>query len=604
MCIILTQEIIMGNQSFLELYTPNEDRLRREIQNIVDSYNNQWDIIAELTQNSVDGIRRWNNMYGFEKKHSIDIVIDQQNKGITISDSGCGIDPNKLPMLFIPGETDKANENDSIGEKGVGLKFVIFSSNGFTIDTLAKDGLYQCSINNSHKWVTASPNVSVPIIEGEQKEIKPQNQNDTHTKITITDIYNNDYLFSLSLERLEYLLRTKTAIGYTAKKFSKGNLDVTVKLKLIEVDGTIKEKEIPFEYVFPETLFDKKDSINIDDFIKKAVSYDDRQKKTALAGKCMLSENKTIVIDNKTFSYYAFFVPSRDTWITAAQKNNLGEGQADDFASDIKAGIFVSTKGMPTGIELTPPSTGAMGYWSNMFILVEYDAFTFDVGRKTVPGRMQPKLKDLAREQFNKFSYWKQLVASEKAPPPKILADYKKTAQMAIFQGLPDLGLTKINFLKQPNNQEAGVVAIFHELIGSGQLQGYYGLTEGYKQNYDFWGLYKINKSNLGQNIKNSPDVPEIVERGIVIEFKLNASSIINDLKDDIKALNDIDLLVCWDVDETAFSKDHIIIEPIKKEDVIFYGSNKKAIFPVNFGAGIGELQILSLKDFITEQLR
>ena len=83
-----------------------------------------------------------------------------------------------------------------------------------------------------------------------------------------------------------------------------------------------------------------------------------------------------------------------------------------------------------------------------------------------------------------------------------------------------------------------------------------------------------------------------------------NASSIINDLKDDIKALNDIDLLVCWDVDETAFSKDHIIIEPIKKEDVIFYGSNKKAIFPVNFGAGIGELQILSLKDFITEQLR
>ena len=118
----------MGNQSFLELYTPNEDRLRREIQNIVDSYNNQWDIIAELTQNSVDGIRRWNNMYGLEKKHLIDIVIDQQNKGITISDSGCGIDPNKLPMLFIPGETDKANENDSIGEKGVGLKFVIFSS--------------------------------------------------------------------------------------------------------------------------------------------------------------------------------------------------------------------------------------------------------------------------------------------------------------------------------------------------------------------------------------------------------------------------------------------------------------------------------------------
>ncbi|MCL5100676.1 MAG: ATP-binding protein [Candidatus Marsarchaeota archaeon] len=593
----------MGNQSFLELYTPNEDRLRREIQNIADSYNNQWDIIAELAQNSVDAVRRWNKLYG-PKKHTIEIVIDQKNKGITIVDSGCGINPNKLPQLFIPGETDKVNDKDSIGEKGVGLKFVIFSCNSFAIETSANEGSYQCNINDSYKWLTGTQNAKVPIIENEKKTIKTQDKNNTHTKITIADVYNNDHLFSLSLERLEYLLRTKTAIGYTSKKFGKGNLDVSVKLKLIDGDGAIKEKEIPFEYVFPETLFDKKDSINIDDFIKKAVSYDDRQKKSILAGKCLLSENNTVVIDNRTFSYYAFFVPSRETWITASQKNNLGEGKDDDFISDIKSGIFVSTKGMPTGIELTPPSTGAMGYWSNLFILIEYDAFAFDVGRKTVPGRMQPRLKDLAKEQFNKFSYWKQLVASEKAPPPKILADYKKTAQIDTFQKLPDLGLTKINFLKQPNNQEAGVVAIFHELIGSGQIQGYYGLTEGYKQNYDFWGLYKINKSNLGQNIKNSSEVPDIVEKGIVIEFKLNASSIIDDLKDDIKALNDIDLLVCWDVDEAAFSKEHIIIEPIKKDDVIYYGSNKKAIFPVNFGAGVGELQILSLKDFINEQLR
>lgn len=106
------------------------------------------------------------------------------------------------------------------------------------------------------------------------------------------------------------------------------------------------------------------------------------------------------------------------------------------------------------------------------------------------------------------------------------------------------------------------------------------------------------------QNIQNSQDVPDTIEKGIVIEFKLDASSIIDDLKDDIKALNDIDLLVCWDVDESEFSKEHITIEPVKKDGVIYYRSNKKAIFPINFGAVSGELPILSLKGFINEQLR
>lgn len=593
---------MMAGQSFLELYVPNEERLRKEIKNIVDSYNNPWDIIAELTQNSVDAIRRWNKLYG-PKKHTIEITIDQRSKQIAIIDSGTGIDPNKLPQLFLPGETDKGSEDDSVGEKGVGLKYVIFSSNEVYIETASVKGTYQCNINNAYKWLNKISNAPIPIIENEKKELKTYDKNSTYTKVIVTDVHNNDLLFSLSIERLEYLLRTKTAIGYTGKKFNKGDLDVSVKLKLLTEEGKSQEKEVPFEYAFPEIFFDKKDLLNLDEFIKKAANYNDKQKLAILTGKCLISENKEFLSDNKTFSYYAFFVPSRDVFENVSRRNNLGEEKEGIFESDIKAGIFVSTKGMPTGIELTPPVTGAMGYWGTLFILIEYDNFAFDVGRKTIPGRLQPKLKDLAKEQFNKFYRWKHFISSEKMPQPKVLAIYKKEAQINEFKKLPNIGLSKINFLKQPGYQEAGVVAIFHELIGSGLLLGYYGLSEGYKQNYDFWGIYKINKSNLGQNIKNSQDVPEIIERPIVIEFKTDASNIIDDFKDNNKILEDIDLLVCWDINEEAFAKENIILEPIKKEDVFYYGSNKKAIFPSS-STSEGELQILSLKDFINEMLR
>ena len=46
------------------LTKPTEQRLRKEIVNICDSYSHPWDVLAELCQNSVDAIHNHLRRYG------------------------------------------------------------------------------------------------------------------------------------------------------------------------------------------------------------------------------------------------------------------------------------------------------------------------------------------------------------------------------------------------------------------------------------------------------------------------------------------------------------------------------------------------------------
>ena len=100
----------------------SEKVLRREILNICNSYNNYWDILCEITQNSYDAIKRYIKMHGEDdKKHSIDIIINSRERSIRIVDTGTGIDSQKIKDILGPNGTDKDEEFESIGEKGVGL---------------------------------------------------------------------------------------------------------------------------------------------------------------------------------------------------------------------------------------------------------------------------------------------------------------------------------------------------------------------------------------------------------------------------------------------------------------------------------------------------
>lgn len=592
----------MGDKvNFLETRSINS--IRKEINNIIHSYNNSWDILCELFQNSFDAIIRYNKEFG-TKRHFIDFEINVPKRKIAIKDSGVGIQAQMVKDIVAPNGTDKEDELDSIGEKGVGLTYTIFSCNSFEIKTQTRKTYFEGFIKNASSWRQKLSDV-VPALEV-ITEKNTDEERETYTEISLEgiDMFNpsEDDLFSQSAEVLEYIIKTKTVIGYLKKIFFEDQPDIDIHFSYVDYSGKIYVRPLELGYMLPDTFIGA-NKIDFDDFKAKAATYDDKQKTQKLKGKGLYKVG-SVTKNNRKINYYCFFVPSRNLWKEICDKNALYMANDKELGMLLSGGIYIVTKGMPTGIIVEPPTTGFSGYWGNFLMLIEDDKITFDLGRKTIPSRTKGTIKEVAKELFSEFLPYIKYVTSDPAVSTKTNSTVQQALKINTYtqmQAYANLRIDGINYLKNPNEQEAAVVSIFHELVGAGILKGYYSLSTGYKQTYDLWTTYDIESQYIGDNLQDIAANGRIT-MPCVIEFKYAAESIIGDLSADIKFFNDMDLIVCWDLNEQKFATNSIEVEPIAKEDVLFYGSNYKLIWPGSYNLGAAsEKPVLALRKFIED---
>jgi len=596
------------SQNFL-LSNP-ENRIKKQIENIYESYSNPWDILAELNQNSVDAIKEWEaENEDIDRDHSIKIRLERSSNSIEIYDTGIGILPENLPDLLAPNATDKAGDVSTIGEKGVGLTYCIFCSNDCGIETISPEGDYEAEIKGARTWRERDNVDEVPETENEAKENSAHNPTETYTRIRLDDVQlaedGEESIFELSPARLEYLLRTKTAIGNTKVRFDDDQPDIDVQLTIVDESGETFTDDLEYEYYFPDQFWDEDEIVDIKKFENRddIGRMSDEQKKRHLDGKVWKIEGTTDRNGNE-IRYYALFVPSSKAWGRIAEQNGLTDQEGNP---DIDAGVYASTRGMPTGIEMGTPDTGSRGYWANTYVLLGYDGFNFDLGRKSIPGRTQGMLKDIAADKFRTFNNWRDIVnVSSKTPArkPQQVVRTQRHERFQKLERLKDLNCPGINFEKIPDGQEAGVVSIFHELIGAGYLDNYRGYRTGYSQDYDFWGVYDAAIDELGENMQDQfPDRDSITQE-VVVEAKYDAADVITDIENGRKYLEDIDLVVAWTINEEKFETSSSTIEPIPDGEIFYVGSTHELIPGDPTGPAGTELYIMSLKRYIRDELQ
>jgi molecular chaperone HtpG len=591
------------------LLTNPEERIKKQIENIYESYSNPWDILAELNQNAVDAIKEWEEKYeDIDRDHSIDIRIERSSNSIVIEDTGIGILPENLPDLLAPNATDKAGDISTIGEKGVGLTYCIFCSNGFHIETNSPKGYYEAEINGARTWRERNTVDGVPETENTEREIDDHDAKETGTKIRIDDVQlaegEEESIFELSPARLKYLLQTKTAIGNTKSIFGIEQTDVDVQLTIVENNSKEFNDHIEFEFHYPDKFWNEDEVVDLEAFENRddIGRMSDEQKNKHLGGKIWKVQGIT-ERNGREIRYYAIFVPSSKVWDRIAEQNDLTDQEGEP---DLGSGVYATTRGMPTGIEIGTPDTGYRGYWANMYVLLGYDGFNFDLGRKSIPGRTQGMLKQIAADKFQKFTNWREIInVGNKTPTrkPQQVVRTQRDERFKELNRLKDLNCPGINFAKVPDGQEAGVVSIFHELIGAGHLDNYRGYRTGYSQDYDFWGIYTAAVEELGKNIQDQfPDRDSISQR-VVIEAKYDAADVIPDIEKGRKYLEDIDIVVAWNIDEKKFETSSSTIVPVSDEDTFYVGSTHELIPGDTSGPAGNSLYIMSLKRYIRDEL-
>lgn len=527
-------------QNFL---TPTLNQIRQSIRGIDDSYNNFWDILAELLQNSIDAIGRALKL----DQGEICLRIDCQRKEIYIRDNGCGIAPEKLIELLRPFSTDKLDDESQIGEKGVGLKFAYFQSTHFIICTGNISGSARAEILDARLWKRQTNQEHLSVLY--EKSDKPF----CGTEITLKGI-ENEQLFSLSISQMKYVLRTRTAVGNTSSIW-KDVTPIKVVLDMTDYNGNHTNEEIQYKYCLPTDMLSLSDQIALDDFETWLHLGDrtDLEKRTKLRNKVITTKGTVLHGGYREINYWACFVPSRSIWDKLSLNENL---VTDSLLADenwlneksfvlYRPGIYTAVKGMPTGISIEHPSAGYSGYWSNIFILFEDNRLSFDIGRKAIHGLTANIYKGYAKEIFNHFLQYVVKYVSGSVEP--YAAEWNKETLIDEIKVLPDLNSNVVKFLKNPKDQEASVAAIFYELIGAGHINDIEPLISGYRNKYDLYAKWN--------------------SRTVIIEFKSHLKNIVKDFDDARKLFDEMDYIVCWEVTDEDVAKLHqlsITIEELR----------------------------------------
>lgn len=502
---------------------PDINQIRHSIRGIDDSYNNSWDVYAELIQNSVDAIRQ-----SVTERGQILLQVDCPTRSIIITDNGVGINANELPNLLKPFATNKSGIDITIGEKGVGLKFVIFSSNYFRIKTGNSTGTAEAEIVDASIWKKSIDDRSLPL------KFRSINEQFIGTEVEVRGV-DNENIFNLSFDQFIYLLRARTALGSTKAIWS-DDRQIEISIKYNDINFNMAEKVVPFKYWMITDFVPANSQINLDDFEVWLSQGDrtDQEKMSKLKDKMIYKKGEFTHSNYRIIKYFACFVPKRRVWNDLSVRFNLATNDnliddnwsAEYYYCKLNSGIYLSVKGMPTGISVDHPTTGYAGYWSNIFMLFEDPFIRFDIGRKSIHGRQANIHREYAKQIFNEFlKYITKYVSGDIVVEP---TEWNRDEIFAEIERLVDLGITDVKFKKIPSDQEASVAAIFFECIGSNKIQNITPLVSGYRNKYDLYALWDRKK--------------------IIIEFKSHLANLAKDFNDARKMFDEIDCVVCWEI--------------------------------------------------------
>lgn len=503
--------------SFLE---PDIEQIRHQLRGILDSYSHDWDVFAELAQNAVDSIK-----LASPTKGHIDIVVNAAIKEVKFSDNGTGIDPASIAKLLRPFGTTKYNSSNQVGSKGVGLTFILFSTLEFELETHHVNGSVRATVTGANTWVSSSLS---KMLEVSVTNIEPGPRGTT-IRLKFPDSYFA--FWEMSAKQIVFWLRTRTAIGDTGHIWGKP-LACDVKFFHTSLSGTFQEFEFECDYLLPTETISKSDKIDLDEYVGWRGDTDrtDGDKRKKLFNKVVYSVSQKVQ-SGREIKIWSCFMPSRTMWQSISKSHELvGAGDDEGLLFDgFSGGLYTSSRGMPTGIQLPMKTAGMAGYLPNFFVLLEDPSLSFDIGRKAIQTRQQGMLRQIAAEQFNR--YLKDTVKYTGGTSEIAQNNFDREDVFNEIDDLPELSSHYTKFSRRPNRQEATVAAIFYELMGAGKFENLKPLVSGYKNKYDLFA--RVQKKTK------------------VIEFKYDLSALVKDFDDAKKMFDEIDVAVVWDVSET-----------------------------------------------------
>ncbi|MCU4923929.1 ATP-binding protein [Bacillus cereus] len=600
------------------------EQIRENVRRTIMSYRSSWDLYTELIQNAVDAII---DKFGYENisNGKIKLSFHTKEREIYIEDNGIGIKPTDISSILVMGESLKRKEGrGKYGFMGYGFTFVSFQTEFLRIESVFNGKKASRTYMDLYKFVFEGD--ELPLSEEEKNgQQEEDTQEESGTKITLrfpsefpneTLEKNIDSAFyhMTSNEMLEYILRTKSAVGIVDSVFNEDmnlfSIDVEVNDRVVPIKpGHLTTREM-VKKMYPAGNF--YDINGYDSFIEMTEHLDKSAKRVA---------RKAMLIDGKYTNVSVGIINPLSVNIYIAETSKVHLGTYNDKLPNndqyekllVKNGIWLSIDGLPTGICLDPLSHGSYLPFTVIVDVIDENKEVkneLDSGRKGITeyraSQIVTVVKKLLKEK-NFIDYREYVLGVD----TRVNTD-GYDAKRELRNKLANKQHFDIDLVHQyfPVENEQEVITLFTELISRGLLPGYYpkvisgfDVYDGlYDYKTDFPSEILLPKDPLGisESVKNRQ---ASLDREIVIEYKKNLSGIFRDLKEVKKRLQDIDILVCWSVEYEKVNEfvesDGIVLKEVDQSENFYYGVTHEV---AGLGRNTNFLPVIELKTVLNRK--
>jgi len=556
-----------------------KEAMKQRVKNIIRSYRSAADVLAEPIQNAMDELERAQNE-GVDDADRIKVRINVQKNEIEVVDTGRGMASGNLQEWIAPDFTDKRSlfrEGRVRGHKGVGMTFLAYGFNNFVVESKTDSEHYRLRLEDGRSWVE-DPDDTAPAPEAEI-ERGITGGLDTHGTLVRIRTDNQSQPSNLpktfnNINMTAALIERQTAIGVVGPP---NRYDATAEAQLLYTDsnGDTESRNLNTEYRYPhQNLPENWEAFDLGKYIESLTEQENIEPD---------AKNK-----NRYRAVYRYFEPEKI-------KEYVGDSAGEELGSsehvkeyidkhDVHAyvlfaysvnyrdklegywdvpgnrrlhypGVRVATDGMISSWRRDVSLTRAAGNKDRTWIVYHFNDVEPDLGRKNFPQEVHDIIattqQRFVREMVNKGRVFLLPARDPTGPPepededPPAVKAYKRRENPISPSHIPDFG--EIYYGSEPE-KEQDVIALFNQLVGIGFLKGYKPIY--FDETYTYDAYVDFSNDEISQKIRDSfPGDDDRNGAELVVEFKHEASMILDDIVNQTKDWSDMDMLVCWDVE-------------------------------------------------------
>jgi len=609
--------------------------MKREIQNILDSYVGWFDPFCELLQNALDSIeeRISNEQNTYEPQ--LRIIVNLKENNVTVSDNGIGLKKEEFEQFLAPSFSFKSG--NTRGHKGVGATYLAYGFNYIQIATKTPDFKVTGKMTDARNWLSdenpaSNPKV-IPDLSGAKDPIF--DKFDRGVSVTIgfdstTRPRELSWLRATTADQWYKILSLKTGLGAIFP-----NEKISSTIEVIDEKGNSTGLEFPgIGYLWPHKvvrrskslqelqdnerkLFEKQGtSLRIPASMTNLDAIYDNLDTSGLSSHITIDEDEKLICQKYDPSIYFCYMYSAKVWAQFNEKLGIRLGQ-----NILSPGIQIAANNMPQGEIIQVPLRRNIGRQNQIHVLVHLHNCRADLGRKGFQKeivefsqsiarklierpihRMRSRLRpitgarsDLARE--DEVDKWKdEFIKHETEHPLTIINDN-------FFIPTKRISLTSVP------TREQDVIALLNQLIAGGVIRGIKIMSTNEHFTYD--GMYRVTVDGpienhiyeaeinpLGILEDYAQELTEFISAPKIMEYKYSLDGLIEDLESGLKNSNDIGLVVVWKTGSDYQGNYYItsLLDPDNLSERQFHGVTHVM---TNVNTGQREMDLIVLEELI-----